>query len=111
MHDILKEIPPEVINAIRVKITEVNTQKIPDAYKDRFKGNAQRLAETPDDKGGVDIVMTNENGNVMVDFGQPVQLLGLTIDDAQILMNMLTGCLKVAMLEDLLKTHDGKKPN
>lgn len=107
MHEVLKEMPPEVVEAIRDKLAELNAQQPPPRYAGRFKAEAKRISRHEDDADGLDMVLTNEGTNVIIDFGGPVQVLGLTLMDCQAVITMLMDAVKLAMMQDLLNKVDG----
>lgn len=110
MQEVLKELPSEILDAIRGKLDQMNKESLPPAYKDRFKAEAKHLKRT-EEGDGLDTVITTEGTNVMIDFGAPVQVLGLTLEDAQAFISMLMDSLKPAMLADLVRIHDKAKAN
>lgn len=69
----------------------------PHPFPDRFK-NITRLNRNKDDKEGATLVATVENGNVLLDFGQNVECLGLTINDSKALIVTLIEAMTVAGL-------------
>jgi hypothetical protein len=64
-------------------------EKVPAELEGLLKGrfqNPKRFKRSKEDPEGMELILTTENGNVMLDFGEPVQALGMTIDDLKGLM-------------------------
>lgn len=110
MKEVLKEIQTEIIDALRERMAAENAKSLPPEFANRFKAEAKHI-KREEHGPGLATIATVEGTNVMIDFGEPVQVLGLTILDCQAFMEMLTGTMKAAMVQDLINTHDKTKAN
>lgn len=71
----------------------------------------QRFARTVDDKEGLAPAVSMEDpNNIMLDFGRPVQTLGMTISDAKKMVIMLIEATTVAMMKAEALKESGQSP-
>lgn len=106
----LKELPPEIIDQMREAIARENAKPMDPDHEGRFTAPMHHL-KREEHGPGLDLVCMQENGNIMLDFGAPVQVLGMTIDDTKALITMLLDTMKYAMVADIVKEHDKAKAN
>ncbi len=64
----------------------------------RFQ-NSKRLKREPTDPG-LELVVTTENGNILMDFGEPVQTVGMTLTDAQAFVSMMLEAVLHVMMRE-----------
>lgn len=69
----------------------------PSPYPDRFKD--PQFVNRDGRKDGVDIVLNSDSGSIMLDFGRPIQTLGLSLSDAKMLLLGLIESVAVAALQ------------